>query len=461
MLIPIILGSSSDLKHGRNIYNQLDSYGINSIIRICSAHKSPHKLLSMLEEYENDSEVIVIVTIAGKSNALSALVDGNITTPVISCPPIKHETIYDLYSSISMPSDIAPLLILNTKNAVMAILKICGVVNPKYKQIVKEIHINNKNKLKIDDLKEKYFYNKINNEELSNCLENSMNIMSSFYPIKKLVKQGKIRDIYSHENDNWLCLMATDRLSGFDRILSNIPYKGKVLNSVSKWWFDKTKHIVPNHIIDASYDRLSIVQKCTVFPIEFVVRSYMTGSTNTSIWQNYKKGLRNYCGHILRDGYKKNDKLDDVIVTPTTKSDINDELISEKEIINNNIMSQLHWNMCKSYALRLFKYGQKVCEEKGLILVDTKYEFGLDYKGNVLLIDEIHTPDSSRYWIKHNYDERINSGLEPDHIDKEFIRKWVKNKYNDPYNIDHIDIPDDMRIQLSNKYLLLEELITG
>ena len=264
-----------------------------------------------------------------------------------------------------------------------------------------------------------------------------------------------------------IALVATNRLSGFDRQLGVISRKGEVLNDVSAWWFNKTQHIVPNHIIKSDLNRVSIVKKCTVFPIEFVVRSYMTGSTQTSIWQNYRRAQENgtinefeYCGHKLRPGYKKNDKLDRVLLTPTTKDEVHDELISEQEILNSGVMSKEHWEQCKNYALELFAYGQKVCADKGLILVDTKYEFGLDYNGQVLLIDEVHTPDSSRYWIQHNYDERISQGLEPDHIDKEFVRKWVKKTYEDPYSVSEINIPNELCEKLSNKYLLLRELIT-
>jgi len=463
MLIPVILGSHKDLVTGNTICSGLRKHGLDTIIRICSAHKYPVRLLNILKVYNSDDNVLLFITVAGKSNALSALIDGSCLKPVIACPPLKHETMYDLYSSVSMPTGVAPLLILNPSNAVLAVLKICSLVDTKYRDVVKSIQNRNKNILRIEDIRHKYDFNV--SEETHELKIPSFLIDHGIYSLGNLIRKGKIRDLYSvldqNNNEcNMIGLVATNRLSGFDRQLGVIARKGEVLNDVSGWWFNKTSHIVPNHIIKSDLNRISIVKKCKVFPIEFVVRSYMTGSTNTSIWQNYRKGARYYCGHNLRDGYNKNDRLDDVILTPTTKSDIHDELISEDEIIERGIMTSEHWKQCKEYALTLFKYGQKICAEKGLILVDTKYEFGLDEENNVLLIDEVHTPDSSRYWIQHNYEERIKKGLEPDHIDKEFIRKWVKNEYGDPYSVSSIKIPKEMCNKLSNKYLLLRELIT-
>lgn len=288
---------------------------------------------------------------------------------------------------------------------------------------------------------------------------------------------GKVRELYDvtldssvlNKND-MVGMKISDRLSGFDRFLCNVPMKGLVLNSISSWWFAKTNHFVPNHIVYDRFNYVTLVRKCKVFPIEFVVRGYMTGSTQTSIWQNYKKGMEHngesdpvmFCGHSLRPGYKKNQKLDENILTPTTKSNIHDRPISKAEIIEEGIMSQKHWDICEEYALALFEFGQKTCEERGLILVDTKYEFGLDNDGNVVIVDELHTPDSSRYWIAHNYDTNMRNGLEPDHIDKEFIRKWVKKTYHDPYKEGlEIVIPDDKIMTLSSRYLMLHEMITG
>jgi len=284
---------------------------------------------------------------------------------------------------------------------------------------------------------------------LDTCLENTSCIF-------KKINKGKVRDVYEDKDNNQLVIITSDRLSSFNRILTTIPLKGVLLNKISTWWFNKTKHIVPNHLIQ-SYHRTMIVKKTKVFPIEFIMRGYLTGTTNTSIWYNYSNGVRNYCGHILTEGLKKNQKLEKYLLTPTTKGDI-DILISEDEIIQQNIMTQEEFTICKNYAYKLFTFGQQIASQKGLILVDTKYEFGIDSNNNIILIDELHTPDSSRYWIKCSYYERFKKNLEPEIIDKDIVRKWVNENYNNPYE-DHIIIIDSMRLKTSNKYSQLAEII--
>ena len=190
------------------------------------------------------------------------------------------------------------------------------------------------------------------------------------------------------------------------------------------------------------------------------MRSYLTGSTNTSIWKNYEKGCRNYCGHQLPDGLLRNQKLERVLLTPTTKAE-SDELIDKATIIANNIMTEDEWQICETYAHDLFRIGSEVMEARGMILVDTKYEFGKTKDGDIILVDEVHTPDSSRFWIKHSYESRFLKKEEPEMIDKEFVRKWVKKEYPDPYNEPNIEITDDMRLKTLNKYLQLYEIITG
>ena len=291
-------------------------------------------------------------------------------------------------------------------------------------------------------------YKNLNYILLDTCIEDTQCIY-------KLVKKGKIRDIYENKD---LIIITSDRLSSFNRVFTTIPLKGIILNKISTWWFNKTKHLVPNHIID-SYGRTMIVKKTKVFPIEFVMRGYLTGTTNTSIWNHYKAGVRYYCGHRLKNNMVKNQKLDNNILTPTTKGDV-DLLTSEANIIKNKIMTQAQFNTCKNYAHMLFEYGQEVALQKGLILVDTKYEFGLDSNNNIILIDELHTPDSSRYWLSDTYEEKINNELEPETIDKDFIRKWINSNYNNPYS-DNIIITDNMRLKTSNMYLMLHDIITN
>jgi phosphoribosylaminoimidazole-succinocarboxamide synthase len=224
---------------------------------------------------------------------------------------------------------------------------------------------------------------------------------------------GKVRDTYDL-GDGRLLLITTDRQSGFDRILGAIPYKGQVLNRTSLNWFEVTKSIVGNHVIASPHANALIAKKCRVLPIEFVVRGYMTGSTDTSIWTQYAKGVRSFCGHALPEGMKKNERLSENLVTPTTKEAAHDRPITAEEIVNEGWLAAEEWEFCAAKAKELFVFGQKVAAERGLILVDTKYEFGVADHGEILVIDEMHTPDSSRYWIAESYAERVAAGKEPE-----------------------------------------------
>jgi phosphoribosylaminoimidazole-succinocarboxamide synthase len=240
-----------------------------------------------------------------------------------------------------------------------------------------------------------------------------------------------------------------------------VPFKGQVLNLTSAYWFDMTKDIIPNHIMSVPHPNVSIVKKCTPFPIEFVVRSYMTGSTSTSIWKNYQDGVRKYCGHDLPDGMKKNQKLEKTILTPTTKEEEHDRPISEAEIIAEGWMKQEDFDVCAKAALAVFSKGQEIAAQRGLILVDTKYEFGKDDSGVIHLIDEVNTPDSSRYWLANSYQDRIAAGKEPENIDKEFLRLWFRDNC-DPYKDEKIpDAPKHLVVELSRRYVQLYETITG
>lgn len=256
----------------------------------------------------------------------------------------------------------------------------------------------------------------------------------------KKVYHGKVRDVVEID-DKTLALVHSDRLSAFDRHICDIPKKGKMLINMSTMWFEKTTHIVKNHYI-SSVDNVMIVRKCKPFKIEFVVRGYITGSTATSLWTHYENGVRFYCGHYIRDGYRKNEKLDENIVTPTTKGD-KDELITGYDIIRTGLMTLGQWLFCHNVALSLFKFGQTFANEKGLILVDTKYEFGIDENENIILIDEIHTVDSSRYWILESYQQRFDNGEEPEKLDKDVVRDWIKSQCN-PYEDQLPKIPDDL-----------------
>jgi phosphoribosylaminoimidazole-succinocarboxamide synthase len=204
-----------------------------------------------------------------------------------------------------------------------------------------------------------------------------------------------------------------------------------------------------------------LVEKCSVFPVEFVVRGYITGTTETSLWTVYSGGTRKYCGNSLPEGLKKNDKLNEPMLTPTTKDRVHDKPVSKQEIIALGLMSEKDFEVAAKMSLELFSYGQKVAKENGLILVDTKYELGKGVDGTIKFVDEIHTPDSSRYWIKTTYQARIRAGKEPENIDKEFLRLWFA-KNCDPYKDESLpDAPDELIVELSARYILLYELITG
>lgn len=270
---------------------------------------------------------------------------------------------------------------------------------------------------------------------------------------------GKVRDRYNDGTN--VTLVTTDRLTAFDRKVTNIPFKGAVLNLVSKYWFEKTQHIMPNHFISAPHPNVTIGKAVTPIPIEFVVREYLTGTTDTSILTHYQNGVREYCGNKLPDGLRKHEKLAAPIVTPTTKSDEHDQLISAAEIIAQGIMTQQEWDYCSTKAIELFNFASQEAAKRGLILVDTKMEMGRTADGTIILIDEVFTPDSSRYWLAAGYAEAFAKGESPKNIDKEYVRKWI-NANCDPYKVAELPtVPNEVIAELSRRYVLLFELITG
>jgi len=291
-------------------------------------------------------------------------------------------------------------------------------------------------------------------KNLGNCLEDT-----SFLGLPGR-KKGKVRDTYDIGSDK-LIIITTDRQSAFDRVLANIPFKGQVLNLTSAFWFEGTKGIVPNHVVSIPDPNVTIAKKCEVLPVEFVMRDYLTGSTATSAWTQYNKGARVICGNRLPNGMVKNQRLSMSILTPTTKSDTHDESISLKEIVERGLVDKKTLNEAVSIVFQLFAYGQRIAANNGLILVDTKYELGIDQYGQITLIDEIHTPDSSRYWIAASYEERFAAGKEPENIDKEFLRLWFKD-HCDPYNDPKLPkAPKELVVELASRYIRLYEMITG
>jgi phosphoribosylaminoimidazole-succinocarboxamide synthase len=273
------------------------------------------------------------------------------------------------------------------------------------------------------------------------------------------VKRGKVRDIY--DLGDKVILVATDRHSSFDRIIAHIPRKGEVLNLLTAFWMDRTKDIVSNHIVAVPDPNVTIAKKCTPVPIEAVVRGYLTGITTTSIWTHYKAGKRDFGNFVLPDGMKKNQKLDKPVFTPSTKSDAHDRSLSPQEIITEKIVTKDLLEQIETKALALFMRGQELAAARGLILVDTKYEFGIDDKGALTLIDEVHTPDSSRWWYLASYDERFAKGEEPEYFDKEFLRLWF-NDHSDPYKDAVLpEAPPDMVAELSRRYQVIYHELVG
>jgi phosphoribosylaminoimidazole-succinocarboxamide synthase len=271
--------------------------------------------------------------------------------------------------------------------------------------------------------------------------------------------EGKVRDNYVVDGKR--VIITTDRISAFDRVLCSIPFKGQVLNQTAAFWFEQTRHIVPNHVLSVPDPNVLLARECVLVPVEMVVRGYLTGVTTTSAWYSYKRGIRNFCGHVLPEGMKKNQPFDAPILTPSTKAEKggHDESVSSDEIIKRGLVDEKIYREMERIALALYRFGNQKVAEDNLILVDTKYEFGL-FDNELMLIDEIHTPDSSRFWIKETYDGLFSQGEEPQKLDKEYIRQWLAGQGF--IGEGHIPvIPDDIKIEAARKYITAYEMITG
>jgi len=273
--------------------------------------------------------------------------------------------------------------------------------------------------------------------------------------------QGKVRDFYILKDKR--VTITTDRQSAFDVILGQIPFKGAVLNQLAAFWFEKTKNIVPNHMISVPDPNVLVSKNCKPIPVEMVVRGYLSGVTKTSVWYSYEKGERTIYGLQFPDGMKKNQKLSQPVITPTTHpeagSNLHDERLTRDEIIKRKIIAKKLYEQMERVSLELFAFGQKWCEKHGLILVDTKYEFGL-YNGELTLIDEIHTPDSSRFWIEKTYDERMKQAKEPENFDKEFLRLWyAKQGYTGDGKPPKMT--EELAVDLAKRYIKTYEMLSG
>ncbi len=283
-------------------------------------------------------------------------------------------------------------------------------------------------------------------------------------------RSGKVRDIY--ERDEQLILITTDRLSAFDHILGLLPFKGQVLNQLAQFWFEETQDIVANHFLESPDPNVTIGRKCRPLPVEVVVRGFISGVTKTSLWYQYSQGERFIYGMEFPEGMSKNERLPQPIITPTTKAEKggHDELITSREIVEERLVEADLWERVCDVALALFARGQETAARGGLLLVDTKYEFGLADDGELLLIDEIHTPDSSRFWTETSHKDVLAGGaqkegkglkvLEPENYDKEFVRLAYAER---GYIGDGPPPPlaDDLAAQASQRYIGCYESLTG
>ncbi len=274
-------------------------------------------------------------------------------------------------------------------------------------------------------------------------------------------QSGKVRDWYPLRDQRRL-LVTTDRLSAFDRILARVPFKGQVLNQLSAWWFDQTRDVIANHKLDVPDPNALIATEVEPFAVEVIVRGYITGVTTTALWYRYSIGERDIYGYRFPEGLRKNDRLPEPIITPTTKGGPtgHDERLTCDEVVTHGLLDRATWDQVQAAALAIFKRGQAIAQNAGLILVDTKYELGRAPDGRVMLIDEVHTPDSSRFWKASSYEGRFAKGEEPENFDKEFVRlAYAEQGYRGDGPIP--TVPDDLWVAASQRYIAIYEMLTG
>ena len=286
-------------------------------------------------------------------------------------------------------------------------------------------------------------------------------LIDAEFPELPNFQRGKVRDSYDLP-DGRRIMIATDRQSAFDRVLAAVPFKGQVLTQTARFWFDQTTDICPNHVLSYPDPNVVVGTRLKMLPVEMVVRDYLTGSTETSIWPMYERGVRQVYGHRLPDGLTKNSKLPETIITPTTKGEAgeHDRPITAQEIVAEGLLTQDQWDEVAAKSLTVFARGRKIAAQNGLMLVDTKFEFGLDAEGSIILADEILTPDSSRYWQVATYAELLARNEEPESLDKEFLRLWIRARC-DPYRDPIPQIPDETLMEFSGKYVALYEAVTS
>jgi phosphoribosylaminoimidazole-succinocarboxamide synthase len=272
--------------------------------------------------------------------------------------------------------------------------------------------------------------------------------------------EGKVRDCYVR--DGRRTIVVTDRLSAFDVVLGTIPFKGQILNQMATYWFRATESLVPNHVLEVPDPQVMVGRECRPLPVEFVMRAYLTGVTSTSIWSHYQRGIREFCGHALPDDMRKNQRLAAPLLTPSTKAEhgAHDESVSRAQVLQMGLLTAAEFDEAAEMCARLFAYGQEISLGRGLILVDTKYEIGRRPDGRLCFIDEIHTPDSSRYWYADDYQSRFEQGVEPRGLDKEYVRRTLVEqgyKGDGPAPA----LADAVRVEAARRYIQVCELVTG
>lgn len=424
--VVIIMGSSGDQEYAEKIKKTLEEFGVEAVLRVGSAHKTPQHVLDLIKKYDSQKDKkVVYVAVAGRSNALGGFIDCQTQNPVISAPPYSEKYAgFDIFSSIRMPSGVATTVASEAEMAALAAVKIFALGNLELRDKFKDYQKKLREKILQADKdmggKRSFAHQAQDDKGAVKTLETVDLPKKSFGP--KIA--GKVRDNWVLK-DGRRVMVTTDRQSAFDRMVCLTSGKGCQLNMLSKFWFEKTKDIVPNHMIAVPHPNVMICKDCQSVPIEMVVRGYITGSTSTSLWKNYseKTGVYDWLG--LPKGLLKNQKLPKLAFTPTTKAQEgqHDKPKSPQELTRE--FGRLYREVEK-ISQALFERASKIYKKAGLLLVDTKFEFGQDKNGKLVLIDELFTPDSSRLWLAKTYKERFNRGEEPESLDKEFLRLWLQ-----------------------------------
>lgn len=271
---------------------------------------------------------------------------------------------------------------------------------------------------------------------------------------------GKVRENFTRDGHRWI--IVTDRVSAFDVVLGTIPFKGQVLNQLAQYWFEQSASLMPNHLVDVPDPQCTKAIECEPIALEMVVRGYLTGVSSTSIWRAYERGERMFCGHELPEGLHKHEKLPTNLVTPSTKAPQgeHDESVAKEVLFERGVIDPETFERLEQQALALFAWGQSMAAARGMLLVDTKYELGRTPSGEIVLIDEIHTPDSSRYWYIDGYEQALSRGEDPKALDKEFVRRWLvaqgfRGEGAPPA------LPDEIRLEAAQRYIETYERLTG